>query len=418
VGFLDRFQGNKVDPMAEVSANAVAHLREQNLKFQKFMLDKVQDLEEKVAMGQQRLPGPDAAAADFGDIDSIGTDFTDYGMDAETQPAGEEDVRISLEAGVSLTEVAEQPVEEIEPVLEATASAADEPEGTPVEPEGIPEPAPAEEEAGPPNWEDLFGVGATPPGATEAAADMEVETESETPETELEEAEPESAQQSEEAAEPESDATGPAKTAPETAIEAAQSTENVPPAETVLQEVIMPSQESTAVQGSTAAEENTAAQEPRSGGGSLMWDWRSLSAQNTDDVGSEQASANIDAAWEPEAAEEVAPVEDESGQVADGSVEGSLEATVDGTVAEECSDEESQLSAGNEIAAANEKISGEDAEAADTADDSRLAAGNVQALAAMDEDAQDDEEFILLGDTQEQETMVEIPLPDELGEFS
>ena len=182
----------------------------------------------------------------------------------------------------------------------------------------------------------------------------------------------------------------------------------------------MPSRESTAVQGSTAAEENTAAQEPRSGGGSLMWDWRSLSAQNIDDAGSEQASANIDPVWEPEAAEEVAVVEDVSGQTADGSVEGSIEATVNGTVAEEYPDEETQLPAGNETAAANEKISDKDTESSDTADDGRFAASDVRALTAVDadEDAQDDEQFVLLGDTQEKEEMVDIPLPDELGEFS
>lgn len=385
MGFLDRFQGNKVDPMAEVSANAVAHLRERNLKFQRFMLDKVQDLEEKAAMGQQRLSEPDADAGDFGD-----SDFTDHGLDTRVQPAGEDDMRISLEAGVLLT--AEQAAGDPDnlPVIEtaAAASAAGAPERISVEPENIPEPAPAEtlpeseqapveEEAGSPNWEDIFGIGATTPIAAEAAVDDAVaaeaasEVEFETLEPALNEVEPASEVQQPATEAAESEATGPAKTAAETAIEAVK-TENVPTAKTVPQEVVFP-------------QDSSAAQEPRSGGGSLMWDWRSLSAQNVD-AGFEQTSTGIDPIWEPEVA----------GQSADGSV--------DGTVDEEGPDE--------------------DTESSDTGDETEVKpdpAGDIQALPAvdMDEDAQElDEEFMLLGDAQEQEDMVDIPLPDELGDFS
>lgn len=390
MGFLDRFQGSKVDPMAEVSATAVAHLREQNLKFQKFMRDKVQELEEKVAMGQQRLSEADTGMTDV-------YDFSDYVPDSDGQSAGE--VRISLEDSVPLTEIA-GPEDGQAPSRMAEADSEPEniPKPEPVETPPEPEPQPVEEQAPPPGWENLFGLG----GAADEVAVESEEAESEGPEPvfEAEKPVPEIAgpEPGSNTIGPESEAEKPAPAVVEPGSDGAEPESNGVEMESEVIELVEPAEYSRAAEGEEVTGQT---------GGSLLWDWRSLSAQNADD-GSEQTSAGmLDPIWEPEAAgfsDEVALAEDKAGQAAAGFVEGST--TVDGTVDEEILGEEAQLPAGNET---------ENVQSIDSDDIQALPGAAVDA----DEDVQEpDEEFILLGDAQEQEDMVDIPLPDELGEFS
>jgi hypothetical protein len=238
VGFLDRLQGKKkVDPMAEVSAIAVAHLREQNLKFQRFMHDKVQELEERAALEQQRLPetGPDA---DF----AGGDEFADYVTGSDEQPVVD-DMKISLEESISLADVVELVDEEPDPL---PAEAGVEPAESPSKPE---EEAPVVDS--PPHWENLFGLS----GAGAAVVQTSTPAEALPAGTELLETvdEPVEAAVELPAAEWETEAEGP---------EAAMTVDAVagPPG---------------------AGEVIEAGAQDGGAGGSLLWDWRSPPAEET-----------------------------------------------------------------------------------------------------------------------------------------
>jgi hypothetical protein len=261
MGFLDRLQGKKkVDPMAEVSATAVAHLREQNLKFQKFMYERVQELEEKVALEQQRLSEAGPVPDGFDDFD--GNEFANYGPDSDEPAAG--DMRISLEESVSLVDVVEQNDWQPEPL---PVEAEPEPVETPPEPEEAPV------VDSPPSWEALFGLSGAEAAVQETTPDEALQEEMADEPVEAESELSDTAYESEEMA------IVPPKASP-TSLASDDTVTGLP----VAGEVVHP-----------------AAQDMETGG-SLLWDWRSsLSIERTKDDTGQTTVSTLDPVWEPEA---------------------------------------------------------------------------------------------------------------------
>ncbi len=179
MNILDRLQGKKkTDPMAEVSATAVAHLREQNLKFQKFMYERLQEVEDSFSYDQQRLsapePGPAVEDLDADAFEAGADDFSEFGLEDDDISGGEaEAARVSLEAGVSLTQADvvappadEGAVLEAEDILPEPDSDAP-PARDPAAEDNIEATAAGEE---PPGWANLLGL-AGPPATGEAVDD-------------------------------------------------------------------------------------------------------------------------------------------------------------------------------------------------------------------------------------------------------